>query len=64
MGFKLSDDETNKAFLRFKDLADKKKEISNLDIESIVNDEAQDTSQDRFKLSTVQVRPRELSCEP
>jgi len=55
MGFSLSDDETNKAFLRFKDLADKKKEISNLDIESIVNDEAQDTSQDRFKLSTVQV---------
>ena len=55
MGFKLSDDETNKAFLRFKDLADKKKEISNLDIESIVNDEAQDTSQDRFKLATVQV---------
>ena len=28
MGFKLSDDETNKAFLRFKDLADKKKEIA------------------------------------
>jgi 2-isopropylmalate synthase len=58
MGFSLSDDETNKAFLRFKDLADKKKEISNLDIESIVNDEAQDTSQDRFKLSTVQVSPK------
>jgi len=52
----MGDEELNKAFLRFKELADKKKEITNLDIESIVNDEAQDTTQDRFKLSHVQVR--------
>ena len=35
------DSELNRAFTRFKDLADKKKEISNADIESLVHDEMQ-----------------------
>lgn len=35
----LTDAELNKAFVRFKEVADKKKEITNLDLESIVNDE-------------------------
>ena len=35
----LADDELNRAFIRFKELADKKKEISNADLESIVGDE-------------------------
>jgi 2-isopropylmalate synthase len=39
LGYELTDGELNKAFVRFKDLADKKKEITNLDLESIVNDE-------------------------
>ena len=39
MGYELSQDELNKAFERFKDLADKKKEISDLDIEAIVEDQ-------------------------
>mmetsp|Transcript_3284 Transcript_3284/g.6568 ORF Transcript_3284/g.6568 Transcript_3284/m.6568 type:complete len:651 (+) Transcript_3284:133-2085(+) len=55
LGMELSDDELNKAFVRFKEVADKKKEITNKDIESIVNDEAQDTTLDRFKLRHIQV---------
>lgn len=39
MGYQLSDDELSKAFKRFKDLADKKKEIMDGDIEAIVNEE-------------------------
>lgn len=39
LGFELEEDELNKAFKRFKELADKKKEVSDRDIESIVADE-------------------------
>ncbi|MDD4568731.1 MAG: 2-isopropylmalate synthase [Tepidanaerobacteraceae bacterium] len=39
MGYDLSQNELNKAFGRFKDLADKKKEISDRDIEAIVEDQ-------------------------
>uniref|UniRef100_A0A7S0EBN5 2-isopropylmalate synthase n=1 Tax=Hanusia phi TaxID=3032 RepID=A0A7S0EBN5_9CRYP len=55
LGIVLNEDETNKAFIRFKDLADKKKEITNADLESIVNDEAQDLAANRFKVMHVQV---------
>ncbi|MGF1513397.1 MAG: 2-isopropylmalate synthase [Elainellaceae cyanobacterium] len=43
LGYDLSDQDLNKAFLRFKELADKKKEISDWDLEAIVNDETQHT---------------------
>lgn len=39
LGFELSTEDLNKAFKRFKDLADKKKEINDLDLEAIVSDE-------------------------
>lgn len=39
MGYELPQNELNKAFERFKDLADKKKEISDQDIEAIVEDQ-------------------------
>lgn len=39
LGFELTDDELNKAFKRFKDLADRKKDITNQDIEAIVESE-------------------------
>jgi 2-isopropylmalate synthase len=56
LGINLTDEELNSAFVRFKDLADKKKEITNADIEAIVNDDAtQDVSLQRFKLVAVQV---------
>lgn len=63
LGFTLNDAELNSAFVRFKELADKKKLIENADIESIVNDEMAIISgqysenQQRYKLMRVQ-----LSC--
>jgi len=39
LGYELAQDELNKAFERFKDLADKKKEITDMDIEAIVEDQ-------------------------
>lgn len=55
MGYSLTDDEVNKAFLRFKDLADKKKEVSYADIESLVSDEIHMVQADRYKLVNIQV---------
>ena len=55
LGYNLDDSETNAAFARFKELADKKKEISNADLESIVNDEIQMTASHRFQLVHCQV---------
>lgn len=54
LGFDLSEDEVNKAFVKFKDLADKKKEITDWDLESIVNNEMQQTPE-LFRLELVQV---------
>jgi 2-isopropylmalate synthase len=54
LGYELSEQDLNKAFLRFKELADKKKEISNPDLEAIVNDETQQVAE-HFKLNLVQV---------
>ena len=56
MGYTLSDSDINSAFLRFKELADKKKEISNLDIESIISDEIHMINEDRYKLLSIQVQ--------
>lgn len=54
LGYELSDQELNKAFLRFKELADKKKEMSDRDLEAIVNDEIQQVPE-LFHLEHVQV---------
>ncbi|MEA5575319.1 2-isopropylmalate synthase [Anabaena sp. UHCC 0451] len=54
LGFELSDNDLNKAFVRFKEVADKKKEISDWDLEAIVNDEIQQAP-DLFKVELVQV---------
>ena len=54
LGFDLSDQELNRAFLRFKEMADKKKEITDWDLEAIVNDETQQAPE-LFKLEHVQV---------
>ena len=61
LGFELTDQELNKAFIRFKELADKKKEISDRDLEAIVNDEIQQ-SPDLFKLELVQVSCGDHAC--
>ena len=39
LGYNLSDDELEQAFARFKDLADKKKVITDADLEALVSDE-------------------------
>lgn len=54
LGYDLIDQDLNRAFLRFKELADKKKEITDWDIEAIVNDESQQ-SPEHFHLELVQV---------
>lgn len=54
LGFELSEQELNKAFLRFKELGDKKKEVTDRDLEAIVNDEIQQAPE-LFRLEHVQV---------
>ena len=54
LGFELGDQDLNKAFLRFKEVADKKKEISDRDLEAIVKDEALQVAE-HFKLELIQV---------
>ena len=54
LGFELSESELNKAFLRFKEVADKKKEITDWDLEAIVNDEIRQAPE-LFHLELVQV---------
>ena len=54
LGFELSEGDLNKAFVKFKDVADKKKEITDWDLESIVNDEIQQPPE-LFRLELVQV---------
>ncbi|MBW4654336.1 MAG: 2-isopropylmalate synthase [Kaiparowitsia implicata GSE-PSE-MK54-09C] len=54
LGHEMADQELNRAFLRFKDLADKKKDVTDWDLEAIVNDEAQQVP-DLFRLEHLQV---------
>lgn len=61
LGFDLTDHELNKAFLRFKELADKKKEVSDRDLESIANDEVQQVPE-LFRLEFVQVSCGDRAC--
>ena len=61
LGFELTDQEVNKAFVRFKELADKKKEVNDRDLESIVNDEVQQVPE-LFRLELVQVSCGDSAC--
>ena len=54
LGFELSETDLNKAFVKFKEVADKKKEITDWDLEAIVNDEIQQAPS-LFRLELVQV---------
>jgi 2-isopropylmalate synthase len=62
LGFELSEQDLNKAFVRFKDLADKKKEITDRDLEAIVQDETQSQSGVGFILERVQVSCGDHAC--
>ncbi len=61
LGFDLLEQDLNRAFLRFKELADKKKEITDWDLEAIVNDEAQQVPE-LFRLERVQVSCGDHAC--
>ncbi len=62
LGFELSEQDLNKAFVRFKELADKKKEISDWDLEAIVKDETQVQMVNGFRLELVQVSCGNRAC--
>ncbi|NOZ71255.1 MAG: 2-isopropylmalate synthase [Chloroflexi bacterium] len=55
MGFRLDDEELNNVFRRFKELADKKKTISDADLEALVGDEVYQP-QETWELVNVQVQ--------
>jgi 2-isopropylmalate synthase len=62
LGFNLSEDELNKAFHRFKEVADKKKEVSDWDLEAIVRDETLPQMTQGFQLEHVQVICGDCAC--
>jgi len=55
MGFTLDADQTQRAFTRFKELADRKIELTDSDLEAIVTDEAYSSGRDAFELLQLQV---------
>jgi 2-isopropylmalate synthase len=62
LGFDLSEEDLNKSFIRFKEIADKKKEISDWDLEAIVRDETQTQVKQGFQLEHIQVSCGDCSC--
>ena len=54
MGYDLSREDLNDAFARFKDLADRKREITDRDLEAIVSEQVQ-LPESKFQLTLVQV---------
>ena len=55
LGYNLDGEDLNDAFARFKELADRKREISDRDLEAIVSEQVQQQSEARFSLKRVQV---------
>lgn len=55
MGFKLNDEDTEKAYQRFLEVADKKKEVFDEDIAAIISDEIQAVVEAVYKLEYLQV---------
>jgi 2-isopropylmalate synthase len=62
LGFDLSEEDLNKSFIRFKEVADKKKEISDWDLEAIVRDETQTQVEQSFQLEHIQVSCGDCTC--
>ncbi|MFN7741138.1 MAG: 2-isopropylmalate synthase [Cyanobacteriota bacterium] len=55
LGYNLDGEDLNDAFARFKELADRKREISDRDLEAIVSEQVQQQAEARFILKRVQV---------
>lgn len=62
LGFELNEADLNKAFIRFKEVADKKKEISDWDIEVIVRDRTQIPIEKGFQIEHIQVSCGSCAC--
>jgi 2-isopropylmalate synthase len=54
MGYRLTDEEVNRAFVRFKEIADKKKEVTSKDLEAIIADEIVQVAE-AFQIQRLQV---------
>ncbi len=55
LGFRVEDSDLQRAFLRFKMLADKKKTVSDEDIRSLISDEAHHVESDAYQLEYLHV---------
>ena len=55
LGYELKADELARAFTRFKELADRKVELTDIDLEAIVADEVSASDDDVFELQSLQV---------
>ena len=55
LGYTLNREDLDEAFARFKELADRKREISDRDLEAIVSEQVQQQDEARFALKSVQV---------
>ncbi len=55
LGYHLERDDLDDAFARFKELADRKREISDRDLEAIVSEQVQQQDEARYSLKLVQV---------
>ncbi|MDQ3931675.1 MAG: 2-isopropylmalate synthase [Actinomycetota bacterium] len=55
LGFELTEDELARAFLRFKELTDRKKEVDERDLEAIVAAETHVTAEDSYELVSLTV---------
>ncbi len=55
LGYELSPEELARAFSRFKDMADRKAELTDKDLEAIVADEVSASADDVFELNSLQV---------
>jgi 2-isopropylmalate synthase len=55
LGYRLEGEDLNDAFLRFKELADRKREISDRDLEAIISEQVQQSDQAAYLLRRVQV---------
>jgi 2-isopropylmalate synthase len=54
LGFKVEGDALNQAFKRFKEIADKKKQVTSLDLEAIVSEEMRESAE-RYVLESFEV---------
>ena len=55
LGYSLSDEDFSRAFLAFKELADKKREVTDRDIESLIAQELRTVSEEAYHLDRLQV---------